>query len=277
MRTETQKKQRPKRSIFDHFINSVSILILLVLLYAEYGHLRNPTAPMGEYTNLYEKHYDYSLRPPFVISYYLLKPKDYTPRYKYPMVLALHGVSDFTYAGMYLADPQFRARYPAFVVVPIASKRTIWDEAKDKRYALNRGGIKFPDAMPRAVAIVRKVQKQYSVDTTRTYITGHSAGGIGTFGGLARYPHVFAAGVVSAGLWDPRDAPYFLERPVWVLHGSADTQVPVNVTRELVRNIDDLGGTVKYTEFPGAGHKIWPMVYESTAVWDWMFRQRIER
>lgn len=272
-----QERQKPKRSLFDHFINGVSVLIIACLLVGEFSHLHKPKTPMGEYTALYGKHYHFSFLPPFVISYYLLAPKDYDPAYKYPLVLALHGVSDYVYAGYFLARPEFRARYPAFVVVPIASKRSAWAEPENKSYALQRQGLQYPDALPQAAGIIRGVQKRYTIDADRIYVTGHSAGGIGTFGALARYPDIFAAGVVSAGLWDPLEAPEVMRRPVWAFHGAADRQIPASVTRELMRNIANLGGTPKYTEFPGAGHGIWNAVYENNVVWDWLFGQRLKQ
>jgi len=267
-------KAKPRRSLFDQIVNLICLMILGALLMNEFSHLNKPPAPMGEYTPLYQKHYSFFYLPPFVISYYLLEPPNYDPAKKYPLVLALHGVSDYTYAGYFLAKPEFRERYPAFIVVPIASKRTAWAEPADKTYALARRGLQFPDALPHTVSIITGLQSRYSIDPARIYVTGHSAGGIGTFGALARYPDIFAAGLASAGLWNPLEAPEIMRSPVWAIHGSADTQIPVGPTRDLMRNISDLGGPGKYTELRGAGHGIWQIVYENDAVWNWLFSQK---
>jgi hypothetical protein len=31
---------------------------------------------------------------------------------------------------------------------------------------------------------------------------------------------------------------------------------------------------VRYTEFPGIGHVVWPMAYATEALWPWMFSHR---
>lgn len=223
---------------------------------------------------LYEKHYLPVAAPPFVISYYLLVPENYDPAYKYPLVLALRGVSDYVYGGIFLASPEFRKRYPAFVVIPIVSKRSVWAETENKSYALPRKGIKFPDAVPQAVSAIRKVQSKYTIDPDRIYVTGHSMGGIGAFGALASYPDVFAAGLVVSGLWDPMKAPALYYTPVWALHGEKDRQIPAKITKQLMRNVRDIGGSAQYTEIPKGGHHVWKLVYSNQEVWDWLFSQK---
>jgi len=269
-----QDVKKPRRSLFDHVINLISVLILIALVYVEYGHLRAPATPMAEYTALYEKHTKIIAAPPFAMSYHLLLPDNYDPQKKYPLVLALRGVSNYVYAGMFLAGPAMRQSYPAFVVVPIVSKRSVWAAPSDKQYGLQRKGLRFPAALPQAMAVIRDLQSRYAIDPTRIYVTGHSAGGIGAFGALQRYPDIFAAGVIVSGLWDPMDAPSFLETPFVAFHGGADRQIPAPVTAQLLQNIKDLGGSGAYIELPGAGHDIWQSVYANPDTWNWLFSQK---
>jgi hypothetical protein len=128
------EKARPQRTILDHVISAVCVSILIFAICNEYRHIYKPDSPMAEYTALYEKRMSLTKTPPFILSYYILFPPDYDPDQKYPLVLVLHGVSDYAYAGYFLAHPEFRRAYPAFVLVPFKSQRSAWAKPDDERY-----------------------------------------------------------------------------------------------------------------------------------------------
>lgn len=278
-RKQKGKKTKPKRSLLDHIINIVCIIILIIMGLREYKHLGTPEIPpMMEYTSLYEKHYQPTLYPPFVIPYYLLIPENYDPeRYIYPVVVALHGAgSHYTYAGYYLASPEFRKQFPAFVIVPWSSTRSVWAEPDDKRYHLQRRGLKFPDSMPQVMSIVNTVISKYSINTNKIYITGHSMGGMGTYGALKRYPDTFAGAIVVSGMWNPEEARMIDNAPLWIFHGKEDRQILPTTSKEIAHRLRKTGReNVKYTEFPGEGHGIWPYVYSSPSLWEWLFQQKL--
>jgi predicted peptidase len=203
-----------------------------------------------------------------------MPPENYDPARRYPLVLALHGVSQQVYVPMYLAQPEFRKLYPAFVVVPLSAKRSFWAMPENKNYRLATKGPRFPDSLPQAMQVMNKVIRRYNIDTSRLYITGSSMGAFGVYGSLKQYPDTFAAALAVAGLWDPNDAPYMLGTPLLAINGSADRQVVPQITEELVFYIRELGSNAFYHEIEGAGHAIWPYVYNDKATWDWLFSHR---
>ncbi len=117
-------------------------------------------------------------------------------------------------------------------------------------------------------------------DTTRRYLTGHSMGGHGTWHVAANDPDYWAAIAPSAGwqsfdtygsrpegalrdLWHTADSASrtidkiaaLAELPTFILHGDADSTVPVSEAREMERLLREAGAenlSVHYE--PGAGH-----------------------
>lgn len=115
------------------------------------------------------------------------------------------------------------------------------------------------------------------IDPTRVYVTGHSMGGHGTWQLGVLFPGRFATVSPSAG-WDsfmsytgraaPRGAfarsqasssssaylSNLARRGVYVVHGSADDNVPVREGRTMSMRAREHSSAVTYHEQPGAGH-----------------------
>ena len=116
-----------------------------------------------------------------------------------------------------------------------------------------------------------------NVDVERVYLTGHSMGGHGTWQLGVHFPGRFAVVAPSAG-WrsfatyrgDPplagalaranaasdteRYAANLAQRAVYVIHGSADDNVPVEESRAMVALLDGVVEDLTYHEQPDAGH-----------------------
>jgi pimeloyl-ACP methyl ester carboxylesterase len=140
-------------------------------------------------------------------------------------------------------------------------------------------------------------QKQLDIDPQRTYLTGHSMGGHGTWHLGATYPDRFAAIGPSAGwmsMWSyagaqraaghdyvteltqransPSDtlalARNYAHHGVFVLHGDQDDNVPVDQARIMRQQLAVFHSDFVYYERPGAGHwwgnpcVDWPPMYE---------------
>jgi hypothetical protein len=117
----------------------------------------------------------------------------------------------------------------------------------------------------------------YNIDPTRVYLTGHSMGGHGTWHVGVTTPGRFATLGPSAG-WssfysytgDSRptgtlgrarahsDTNVYLSnlahRGVYIIHGSADDNVPVREGRDMYAAVQLVTTDVVYHEEPGAGH-----------------------
>lgn len=117
------------------------------------------------------------------------------------------------------------------------------------------------------------------VDRRRVSVTGHSMGGHGTWHLAANDPDGFAAVAPSAGwesfdsyggrpegaladLWQRADGASrtldlldnLVQRPVFVLHGEADDNVPASQGHDMVAALEAAGGTPASHFEPGKGH-----------------------
>ena len=227
---------KKKSSLLDQLINIVCVVIVLFFAVNEFSHLYRSIATIRATPDLYERNYTYSTTFPFVGRYFLMAPKNYDPKYSYPLVVVLHGVSTYAYAAEALANPKFRNRYPFFVMVPIAPKRAFWSSPKDKAYRMKQN-IPYPDNLPHVIAGVNDIKKSYVIDERKIMITGHSAGGSGVIGALEKYPDVFKAGIASSGAWSPNEISN-IKSPLFIYHGTNDNAVPVqyakNVRRQMI-------------------------------------------
>ncbi len=141
-------EKKYKRSFFDKSLNFFCYMILAYFVVGEFSHLYRSLDTIDQSPELYEKHFSVSSTFPFVGSYFLMKPKDYNPKYHYPLVVVLHGAgSAHAYAAESLAQLEFRNIYPFFVMVPIAPNRAFWATPKDKNYQMVRN-IPYPDHLP---------------------------------------------------------------------------------------------------------------------------------
>ena len=139
--TEAKEKQPRVR------IGFVLFWITAVLLVVFYGHIlflpRSPFLPREASYWPYERHYHFSLRFPFITSYFLMLPKDYDPTKRYPLVMLLHGVSRHMAAGKALGMRDRREKYPFIAYIPIAPPAHYW---------AGTGSFSFiPEALPGAM------------------------------------------------------------------------------------------------------------------------------
>ena len=134
-----------------------------------------------------------------------------------------------------------------------------------------------------AMEVLAIAQKQFKPAAGHTYLTGHSMGGHGTWHIGVTYPDRFAAIGPSAG-WisfvsyagsvvptdptptqklllrcsNPSDTlaleRNFAQEGVYIIHGDADDNVPVEQAREMKKRLAVFHNDVGYHEQPGAGH-----------------------
>lgn len=134
-----------------------------------------------------------------------------------------------------------------------------------------------------ALEVMAHARQFYGWDPAQTYLTGHSMGGHGTWHLGAIFPDRFAAIGPSAG-WisfetyagggglDPEDSMQSLlirgggpsrtldmgrnyaQQGIYILHGDADDNVPVDQARQMVKYLSDFHKDFRVHEQPGAGH-----------------------
>jgi dienelactone hydrolase len=191
--------------------------------------------------------------------YGVVPPANFDPAQKYGLILSLHG------AGVQ-AIGQAQAYSPkdwAFLVAATNRRPFGFDWEEWGRMD--------------AIEVLENAQASFPTDPTRVYVTGHSMGGHGTWQIGTLFAGRFAVVGPSAG-WASfytytgqarptgpfarsqasSDTMAYLAnlvgRAVYIIHGSADDNVPVTEARNLFAALQALGADVQYHEEPGAGH-----------------------
>lgn len=211
------------------------------------------------------------------VQYYsVVPPSNFDAGREYALTLSLHGAS-VRAAGQARAYSQ---RDWTYVVAPTNRRRFGFDwEEWGRLNAINS----LDDAIER-----------FSIDETRVYLTGHSMGGHGTWHVGTLFPDRFAAVAPSAG-WESfysysgrtrpsgpfgaaRAASDTLEhlenlaqRGAYILHGSADRNVPVTEGRNMRDALLQYTSDVEYFEAEGEPHWWDGDVAEGTDCVDWPF------
>lgn len=209
--------------------------------------------------------------------YRLFVPPAYDKRRTYPLVLWLHGgagrgndnlkqIQGGNTSGSHVwTKAENQSRHPCFVVAPQCPENEQWTTIETVRTTAQ---------LRLAIEVVADLQKRFSLDARRLYITGQSMGGFGTWAAIAEHPQMFAAAIPVCGGGDETQASKLVDVPVWAFHGEKDKAVSVERSRNMIAAIKKAGGTPKYTEYKGAGHVIWNEVFNEPDLLSWVFAQK---
>jgi len=218
--------------------------------------------------------------------YQVFLPENWSRKQNWPVILFLHGAGERGNDGLLQTDVglphairQNRSRFPAIVVFPQCPADRWWTQLKMEEMAM---------------AALAAATKTFKGDPKRTYLTGLSMGGSGSWDIAARNPGKFAAVVPICGrivpsqdlinhfpdlakdayLDNPRSyadvAKKIGKTPVWIFHGGADNAVPVDDSRKMNDALKAAGGNVRYTEYPGVGHNSWDKAYAEPELMPWL-------
>lgn len=215
------------------------------------------------------------------LPYRILKPAGYTPSQSYPLVLFLHGagsrgndnVGQFNQPGpLEFVSDSAAAKYPAFMVLPQCPSNQQWVDTPWSKGSYVLGDVPESNEMKMVIEILDALAKEFSIDPKRVYVSGISMGAFGTWDILTRYPERFAAAVPMSGGGSPSTSDRIKAIPIWNFHGSRDSTVPVEASREIVAALEAKNGIIRYTEYP-EGHGGWTKQYRTAGLVDWMFSQ----
>ncbi|MBQ7171550.1 MAG: hypothetical protein IJR89_04660 [Clostridia bacterium] len=224
--------------------------------------------------------------------YYL--PEGYDGTKRYPLFLNMHGNGSrgsdnhkqLTFVGAVLNTAVFQSGYECIMLAPQCPSSSAW--VPDTGYPGSRGFLtrEMSPYLAAAKELLDKFLAEYAVDLDRVYVSGSSNGGAASWELCYRFPDLFAAAVPMAGVRPFRDGEAYEDAsaeiagvlagiPIWTFHGTADTTLPVEGTRNLVNAIKAAGGEkILYTEYPGATHgTIWALAAKTAGVVDWIFAQ----
>lgn len=202
-----------------------------------------------------------------------------------PVVLFLHGSGERgsdgalqTQAGL---GPYLRSHadsFPAIVVFPQSPLERSWDG----------------DIAQMAFDTLDAATGEFNGDPQRTYLTGMSRGGYGTWQMALMQPRRFAAlAPVCGGITQPNvDTPLVVDAvaaspdpfaaaaaglkhiPTWIFHGGKDDVVPPQQSQRMYAAMQAAGADVHYTEWPQANHNSWDLTYADPQLWQWMWQQQ---
>jgi poly(3-hydroxybutyrate) depolymerase len=180
-------------------------------------------------------------------SYALYVPLSYDPDQSYPLILCLHGAG-FTGAS-YLERwvPRLEDRY--ILACPTISMGAWW--------------TRFGEDL--TLKILQSVSAEYHIDPDRIFLTGMSNGGIGAWIIGMHHADLFAGIAPMASGVDDVLYPFIenlTNTPVYVIHGEKDRIMPVQLSRDLVKEMQRRGISYQYREHswthPHAGGHFFP-------------------
>jgi len=200
------------------------------------------------------------------LKYLLYLPADYSDSKKdFPLILFLHGAGE---------------RGNDLKLVKIHGIPKIVEKQKDFPFIAvspQCPGDKWwadPWLIEALNALLEEIVDTYRVDESRVYLTGLSMGGFGTWHLAMMFPEKFAAIAPICGGGMPWMAFRIKDLPVWAFHGAKDEVVPLQRSEEMVEALKKVGGNVKFTVYPEAGHDSWTETYNNPELYNWFLSHR---
>jgi predicted peptidase len=150
--------------------------------------------------------------------------------------------------------------------------------------------------LTRTIQMIDRAIAERSVDPARIYLTGLSMGGGGAWNFLSAFSDRFAATVPICAVTPTSNFQpgLVVDEPIWAFHARNDGTVSPTASRAVVNTLLNEAGQpfpsypalnnfaadfnfqdplldLQYTEYRTGNHGIWPQVYNTPALYDWMF------
>jgi predicted peptidase len=209
--------------------------------------------------------------------YRLFVPANYDPNQKYPLVFWLHGaagrgsdnskqISGGNENGTHTwTTPPNQTQLPAFVLAP---------QCPDDRYWAEPETNELSPQLQMALDILASVQKEFSIDPDRIYLAGQSMGGLGVWALLQAQPERWAAALVLCAFDNFTNIKALAHIPLWVFQGDADISVPVDLVRQMVKDLKKSGAQPRYSEYHKVGHDVWLKAFAEPDLVSWLASQK---
>jgi predicted peptidase len=209
--------------------------------------------------------------------YRLFIPPGYDSSKKYPLIFWFHSgsgrgsnnevqISNENEKGSHVwTTPSNQATFPAFVLAPQCPQNENWANPE-----LNEVGAPLQLAME----IFAEVQKDYSIDADGIYLVGQSMGGFGVWALVQTYPQLWAGAVVVSSYDNFTNAQAITRVPLWMFQSEMDMTVPVDLVRQMVRQIKKAGGSPRYTEYHKIKGEVWDEAFAEPQLVPWVASQK---
>jgi len=215
-----------------------------------------------------------------VMPYRLFIPERRSPTRPLPLIVYLCGgggagednlsqIRGGNTAGSHLwTAPNIQSQHPAFVVAPQLPSDSAWGAPDSDELALYARLV---------VDLLANLSEEFTIDADRIYLVGQSRGGYGAWDLVSKRPELFAAAVPLSGGGNPSRVAAASQVAIWAFHGANDYTIPVTASRQLVAALRSVGGSIRYTEYPDAGHDIWRLAFAERELPEWLFAQTRSR
>lgn len=201
----------------------------------------------------------------------------------WPVILYLHGRGERGGEGMWQTQvglPQavrdHPDRWPFVIVMPQCPMSNFWT---------NR------EMLDMAMAALDRESIEFHGDPARTYLSGLSLGGYGSWELARIFPHRWAAIAIAAGgiFWSyaperwqqistlPAEyARAVAHTPVWLFHGTEDEVVVPRQDELLFDALRQAGGRVRLWLYQGLHHDCWTRAYDEPELPRWLLAHRLD-
>jgi len=204
--------------------------------------------------------------------YALYLPPTYDSAKTYPLVVSLHSEESthrLNFRQLFGVANQFRQVYgddPRFY--PVARDADFIVAFPFARGSIGYRGVAESDVYD----MLADVERRFTIDRDRVYLTGISMGGAGALWYALTRPDVWAAVAPLCAAAIPGGeslAPNLLDVPIRLFHGDQDPVIPVQSSRAWQRLLLDAGVPAEYFDYPGVRHDVWNVAYKNGAIFDW--------
>ena len=211
------------------------------------------------------------------LPYRLFVPLGYDANRKYPLLLWLHGgdgrgsdnvkqLNGGNQLGTHFwAGKSVQLNFPMFVLLPQCPSGDNWSDPD-----LNQP-TKWLEL---TMSTLADVEKEFSIDPDRIYLSGQSMGGLGVWSALQAYPGKWAAAVILSAYDNFTNVSALASTPLWVFQGEADDSVPVLLVREMMKQLNKAHANLRYTEYRKTGHDVWKKAFAEPDLLAWLSSQK---
>jgi predicted peptidase len=211
------------------------------------------------------------------VNYRFLKPRKIELNKKYPLVLVFHGsgaigtnnTSQMGVLSKMWLLPENREKYPVYVLspqFPIRSSNYHLDETRNVKVS------KSNEHLDLVLKSIDSLIVNENIDGDRIYVMGFSMGGATTSNAISKRPDLFASAINISGISQFDKMDELLEMPIWIVHGSLDTD---NFPQSNFKFFDEMKtkGNVFLWEYKDKYHNNILSVELVDEIPKWLFRQ----
>lgn len=219
----------------------------------------------------------------FMIDAWLLKPPDFNPTSRYPVILDVHGGPSSSHGPRFIDHQQCWATHGFLVISPNPRGSTSYGRHFARQVIRDWGGGDFRDLM----AVTDAVLERPYADAERTGIFGISYGGYLTAWTISQTDR-FRAAICGEPIFDlesdygtsdvafnglerhgggpphaepewyayhsPSTYAHQTRTPTLIFHGEADARCPIGQSEQMFTALKKAGCEVEYVRYPGGSH-----------------------